>query len=269
MYTIWRTDHIINEKVTQALRWGSQKLSPDNGFPIKHVSLYDPEKRAVPSISYGILRGTGNIFKHCQSTNTEWWELDRGYFRASVHEKNQFDGYYRISAYGTRAGYCEIDVSSDRLARLNIEIKPWSNKSDGHIIYVPPTQAVKEFYGPLCEQWEQDAQWTLKNTGRRIIYSQKTDTLPVKAYFDGAYCLVTFNSNSAIDALAAGIPAITWSPDVFDWNLKTLHDIETDLMAFDREKLFRFLSYNQFTLDEFRAGYAWETAHSIQKYGAL
>ena len=83
---------------------------------------------------------------------------------------------------------------------------------------------------------------------------------------DSAYAVVTFNSNVAIAALLKGIPAF-----ILDGSNQTpsLEALNNKRRFFDRKKLFAFLAYSQFTLEEFRSGKAWFLAQQIQKYGVL
>lgn len=270
MYTIWRTGHPFNDTVTNEFRKGSLFLSPEEPlFTIKDVSLYRPNEKPPASVSYGILRGADTIFKACQTHNVEFWEIDRGYFRPG-----HFDGYYRISLNHTRVAYNpDIDLPSDRWKQLKIEIEPWKKEEIGHILFLPPTEAVADFYGFDLDQWVDTIQRDLINyTDRPVVTRYKNDNrnTPIEYDITGAHCVLGYNSNSLVEALIQGVPAIQLqAADILGWNRYTLKDIEGDLKDCDREKFFRFLSYSQFTLSEFAKGYGWKTAQIIQKYGVF
>ena len=273
MYTIWRTGHEINEAVVTAFRKGSLSLSPDEPpFTIKDVSFYRPGTKPPASVSYGILRGMETIFNACKASGVEWWEMDRGYFRPRF--RNNLDGYFRISLNNTRVAYnADLDLPSDRWDALKIVISPWQREKVGHILLCPPTEPVADFFGLDVAQWVDDVCMELiKHTDRPIIVRYKGDdrNYPVEYDIDGARCVVGYNSNVLIEALIKGVPAIQLQQaDIYGWNGLTLSDVESDMTNFDREKLFRFLAYNQFTLQEFAKGYGWKTAQKIQKYGVL
>lgn len=269
MYTIWRTGHPINEEVTRALRIGSLRLSDTHeGFTVLHV---DERKKDLPinaSIAYGILRGTGDIFHACDTDRKEWWEVDRGYFKPK-----HYDGYYRISLQGTRARYVpEVAdcLPDDRWNALGINLAPWRSADKGCILLVPPTEPVAEFYGFDRNQWINEYTAKLRDkTDRRIVLREKDTTVPLQYALADCYCVVTYNSNVALEALIRGVPAIGGNCEIKHWNGFGVHNINDDLRRPDRLKLFRFLSYCQFTLEEFNTGYAWKTANDIQKYGGL
>jgi hypothetical protein len=270
MYTIWHTGHQINETVTEAFYHGALKLSStDEGYSYKHTGFWNG--KATPSISYGILRGTGDIFNKCRLLvpRTEWWEIDRGYFKP-----NHFEGYYRISLNGIRATYCKSasyeneiiapDVPSDRLDKLDITLKPW--RGGKNILLCPPTDYIAEWEGIDVDEWVSSQVNKIKEaTDRPIKIRKKADPLPLEHDLVDAHFVIGYQSNVVLDALRAGIPA--FNTDCYDVPLNLSH-IEGEY-KFDRERLFRFLSYCQFTLDEFRSGYAWKTALNVQKYGTV
>lgn len=269
MYTIWRTGHQINDTVTAAFRRGSLVLSPDEPpFTIKDVSFFKPNQRPPASISYGILRGADTIFKTCQQYGVEWWEIDRGYFRP-----HHYNGYYRISLNNTRTDFNpNLLLPGDRFRNLKLEILPWREETKGHIILFPPTEAVASFFGIDISSWVESTLAELATfTDRKVIVRYKGDSnnLPLALDIAAAHCVIGYNSNALIEALLIGTPAIQLqNRDILQWNNLTLRDVESDALTdCDREKLFHFLAYSQFTLEEFAKGYGWRMAQNIQKYG--
>lgn len=272
MYTIWRTGHHINEEVTKAIRIGSQKLSPhEPEFLVKDVSLRSPGDPVNHSIAYGILRGTADVFKDCDAQHKEWWEIDRGYFKPA-----HFNGYYRISLKRTRAYYSDEvagGLPDDRFQALNVAIHPWRQEAKGYILLCPPTEPVCEFYGVNRNHWiDEFTKQAKEASGRLVRIRDKDTTTPLRYDLMECHAVITYNSNVALDALASGVPAISCNSEVRQWNNLTVFDLKkpySELIACNRLKLFRFLSYCQFTLDEFKKGYAWKTANDVQKYGGL
>lgn len=261
MYTVWHTEHEINKNVTSAFHEGMMRLSRSKTAPYRHVEQYrTPEN----SISYGILRGTGEIFKDCIAHNKEFWEIDRGYFKP-----RHYDGYYRISLNGTRACYRNNSLSRDRFDALGLSYSPWK-MGGGHILICPPTDHVADFMGKSPSLWIENVIKFLKdNTDRELRVRNKNSKVPLSEDLKQCHCLVTFNSNVAIDALLTGVPVIsTERYDINPWNGVNLSDIESDkLYLSDRERLFSYLAYCQFTIDEIRTGRAWELCQEVQKYG--
>lgn len=258
MYTLWRTEHEINSTIMDALHKGSIQISStDEGFHYKHVHSYSG--KPTPSVSYGILRGTDKIFKDCLKNKVEWWEIDRGYINPG-----HFDGYYRMTMNALRAPYKSLELPNDRLSRLNVKLENWQKGT--HVLYAPPTPAIREFYGIssnfdnlIIRRIEQATDRPIKIRNKNLHRSLEED-------LKDCHCVVTFNSNLAVDALIRGVPALTFTSELP--NQRTIEHIEGDL-RFDREKWLRYLSYCQFTLDEFRSGEAWITAQDTQKYETI
>lgn len=258
MYTLWRTGHPINEEVTKAFRIGSLKLSRGDGFVVKDTAYLEHEKHAVPSVAYGILRGTDRVFKWCESENKEWWEIDRGYFGA-----HHYSGYYRISLRNTRAKFTPIELPRTRCRFI---FEPY--KTGRHILLCPPTAPVSEFF-ELPDNWvELKTAEIRKYSDRPIIVRHKDSARDLAWDLENAHCVVTYNSNTAIDALIRGIPAFSESPDVMGWLGGGVELIEQPF-NYERDTLFTFLSHCQFTLEEFKTGFAWMHAQAVQKYGCL
>jgi hypothetical protein len=265
VYTIWRTGHSINETVVAEFRKGTLTLSRlKEPYTIKDISFYDPSKKPPPSISYGFLRGAETIFQACEKHGVEYWEIDKGYFKP-----NHFDGYYRISLNNIRAHYNNaLDLPADRWQSLNINIAPWRDNPKGYILLCPPTDAVCHLKRINKEQWIDDIKsQILMMTDRPIRVRDKNDNnTPVEYDLDNAHAVVTYNSNIAINGLIRGIPAFILDKT---WQTPSLYFLEDKERFIDRETLFHFLSYCQFTLEEFRTGRAWEISQQIQKYGVL
>jgi hypothetical protein len=214
------------------------------------------------------------IFNSCMSNRTEWWEIDRGYFNAQ-----HFGGYYRISLNGLRASFgLHRELPGDRFGVLRKVIKPW--QKGNHILVCPPTEAVWRFYNfktAINDDNEEISpvgtnNWTAKvieeikqSTDRTIIIRRKNSHTPIEQDLYNCHCVVTYNSNVAVDALLNGVPAFTFSEEI-PRNYH-LNKIESDeIYSTDRERVFNFLAYCQFTLKEFESGYAWRTAQEVQKY---
>lgn len=252
MYSLWETSHPINQKVMQSFKYGMALISEYGDYPLKHIDRWKGERN---NISYGILRGTEKIFK----ASNEYWEIDRGYFHPG-----HFEGYYRISRNGTRAKYNDAiarALPNDRLEALNLKIKPWQDNPKGYVLVCPPTELVREFFD-VPEDWVGMVKQRFPNH-RLVLRGKDASQIHLRDALKGAYCVVTYNSNVAIEALMEGVPVVADSPDIIAWL------DATEKACPDRELLFRFLSYCQFTLAEIQTGKPWQICQSIQKYGEV
>lgn len=259
LYTVWKTEHYINRFVTEAFYEGLLKHEPK--AKLRSVSDYNP-REVKHAISYGILRGTDSIYKLSTSNSQEYWEIDRGYFKPA-----HFEGYYRVSKNDLRASYVKGRLPTDRFEMLRIHFAPWRTNGK-HILVCPPTAAVAQFTGLDLQQWIISVEDEIhRYSDRPIIIRGKDSKTPLQQDLHNCHCVITYNSNVAIDALLAGIPVISldYLTDIYPWNRLRIHDIETDgLCVANRADLFSFLSYCQFTLEEFKAGKAWELCQTVQ-----
>ena len=118
---VLQTDHRNNIKITNHFAKGC------NG---KIINIKDYVFNDTDTVSsYGILRGTGNVFKKANS----FYYIDHGYLSASGRSFSNdktifkdFDGYFRI-VYNDFIGF-KIDRKDERrLEKLNIEFKKKEN----------------------------------------------------------------------------------------------------------------------------------------------
>lgn len=257
MIYVWHTGHEINEKISHALHAGI----PQN--ILKHTEWaenYYNSPNKYTAVGYGILRGTGDIFKHNEKHGVDFYEVDRGY----INPKH-FDGYYRISKNGMQAKYVDKDLPSDRLDKLKIERDNWYDPK-GRVIVCPPSDFIEHYYEMASGAWLYAMESFLKSYNISYKIRDKSDTAPLKHDLQGAKCVMTFNSNVAIDASIKGIPVYVSRENVtHDWHSIPLEQIATDAIRppteTQIEKLLRFISYNQFTLEEIRNGTAWRLLH--------
>lgn len=207
-----------------------------------------------PAIVYGILRGCADIIRKCSYSGLDWWHIDLGYWG-----RGHFDGYYRLSLNGF-----QNPPSSHAPAKARTplpDLQPWK-PGKGPIVLCPPTLAQVTWHPLLIidpEEWVRTVEKYLHTvTDKPIVVRAKTDMndpLP-----DDPWCIVTYASNIAIDALRHGTPSISLGPGILNMYSPPITEIDNlDAIRMpDRELLFKELSWGQFTLDEFRRGVPWE-----------
>lgn len=256
---VWHTGHQINEHISHALHAGI----PQN--ILKHTEWADNyigSTNKHVAVGYGILRGTGDIFHHNAHHGIDYYEVDRGYINP-----NHFDGHYRISKNGMQAKYVEKDLPSDRLDKLKFKRENWFNPK-GKIIVCPPSDYIENYYRMPHKSWEYTFKRFPLNVEDSNVYKirNKSDTTPLEYDLKDAKCVLTFNSNVAVDATIKGIPVLAGWPSIVDgWSPISRQDILQDKLQPPTDeqinKLLRFISYNQFTLEEIRNGTAWRLLH--------
>ena len=220
---------------------------------------------------YGILAGSGEVYKWCIKEAKDFYFMDHGYF-TNAHDSPH---WLRI----TKNKHCQ-NVLQDRPAdryekNFKQDLKPWK-KHGSKILVLPPTNAIANFFG--VEDWLDTTLKTLKaNTDRDIVVREKPYNPTVAIDHVGAtvkidkptknqgrinwsdyYAMVTYNSNTMIASLAEGVPVFC-DP----LNSAAAPISETDFTKIetpkygDRVALFSSLAYNNWTLQEMANGTAW------------
>ena len=220
---------------------------------------------------YGILAGSGEIYKWCQREKKDFYFMDHGYF-TNAHDMPH---WLRI----TKNKHCQNilhNKSSDRYEKnFKKEIKPWS-KTGKKILVLPPTNAIQNFFNQT--NWLAKTLETIEeNTDRQIDIREKPYNPTITTDHVGAtvkvdrptlkqgsidwtqyFACVTYNSNTAIASLHNGVPVFC---DAINCAAAPISEtnfsrIETPKYE-DRMDLFSSLAYNNFTLEEMQNGTAW------------
>lgn len=237
MIRCYATDHQHSRVIMHAFAEGC------GGQIVPPVALYEGQ-----AAMYGILRGTGDIIRKCERVGRSYHYLDHGYIGAG-----HYDGYYRVALNGRQSVIpVEREWSSDRFKSLGVELKPW-RKDGKHILIVPLTGAVADFYQIDAKNWLADtAQKISKHTDRNVLVKAKGEGNIQEALRD-CWCVVTHSSNCAVDALLEGVPVVTLGESAAEpvsWNLE---DIERPYWP-ERENWAFGLAWHQWRLDELRSG---------------
>ena len=242
---ILQTNHPTNIKITHhfAKGCGGKKIN------INNYKLNDKDLIA----SYGILRGTGEIFKKSK----DFYYIDHGYLGASNRSFNKgstiikdLDGYFRV-VHNEFIGFELKKYDNKRLEKLNIDQKKTRTSGD-YIILSEPSYHINNFF--RLNNWVEKTIFKIKQyTDRKIFLHNKSSPLPLDILLEKAWAFVSFQSTAGFKAMVKGVPShFTYN------NLKhinSLENIENGKIDMD---LFTSLSYNQWTLSEFESGEAWE-----------
>ena len=238
----WYTKHFISVKIMRSVAIGFRCNSKD-------TSLFkDGARKGMfkeEAILYGILRGCSDVIHYNFKNGLDYLHLDLGYINRSLHNKGQFDGYYRISLNDTQSHYKDVNLPNDRLEKLNIKIEPWQENKHGYFLICPPTDAMCIFYGIDVKKWTDT---TIQKLGNRPYKIRPKNDVSVDLKDDliGAKAIITFNSNVAVDATLQGIPVIATSQHsiIRNWSNLTMSNLDDCIeksQLLDREKLFRFI----------------------------
>lgn len=218
--------------------------------------------------TWGILRGGDLVLKEAMKNKRDFYYLDHAYFNGG-HETAR--PAYRIVKNELQLTKV-YKRSSDRFLELGIKLKPW-RKSGDYILICPPSPSTTYFYD-LQYDWLDKVTTILSQVTDRPLYIRykpgvvgvdlskgyarpinikhdyPTDPLTLEQHFEKAYCVISFNSMAAVQAVCAGVPVITSSiSSAAPVGRTDLTDIE-DLIYPEREPWLYSLAYSQFYVDE-------------------
>jgi hypothetical protein len=165
------------------------------------------------------------------------------------------------------ASYHTDNVSDDRWNKYwKSGMKPWNPKGD-YTLIMGQVPSDSSLYGYDIYQWASKVASQLKGEvyfrdhpvfeagsrlqGIPLLKGSLEDAL------SGAKALVTYSSNSAVDAVYNGKPTLSYHEGSMAWDV-TSHDITQPLYTGDREEWGKKLSYCQWLPEELESGVAWE-----------
>ena len=198
----------------------------------------------------------------CRTAGRDFYYIDTGYFGNGKKKT-----YHRITKNDVQNFGPIIDRPSDRLDRLNLQFNKFRCQGS-KILLAPPSQKLLNLYDIKLDEWLKGVTNTIKQYSDREIVvrlkksrteRQSTDTMEM-ALADDVFCLVTFSSIAAGEALLCGKPAITLGPNAAaPLCSQSLSEIENPrIPTLDEVAAWcRHISYCQFTEAEMRDGTAW------------
>jgi hypothetical protein len=191
--------------------------------------------------------------------------LERGYVGNRFHWTSVgWDGL------NGRADFCNAHCSDDRWRKHFAGVmKPWRAKPDGYVLIMGQVPHDASLRGLDIERWYRDAVCKLSRTGIPVRFRTHPQALRIaavahlelsgtlEAAIEGASWVVTYNSNSAIDAILHGVPAVACDVGSMAWPV-TGRKVDEAPMRPDRRQWAANLAYAQWSPDELRNGEAWD-----------
>ena len=224
------------------------------------ISTWDKEENNMTPV---VLRGVTKRkqMTACRAAGRDFYYIDTGYFGNGKKKT-----YHRVTLNDVQNFGPIIDRPADRVPR-GVGVSKF-RKQGSKVLIAPPSQKLLNLYDINLEQWLDQTQTELKkHTDREIVVRlkqgrsvrQNSDTIQM-ALDDDVYCLVTFSSIAAMEALLHGKPAITLGPNaaapLCSHYVKDIENIKIPTLD-EVDALIRHLSYCQFTEAEMRDGTAW------------
>ena len=248
---VLQTKHPTNIKITNHFAKGC------SGNKI-NISNYLHNEQNIIS-SYGILRGTGDVFKKSKN----FYYIDHGYLVTSNRSFNRgstiikdLDGYFRV-VHNDFIGFKLEKFDNKRLEKLNLKFKK-KRISGEYIILSEPSQHMIDFFN-LNNWLDKTISKIKQHTDRKIFLHNKSSPIPLDLLLKKAWAFVSFQSTAGFKAMLTGVPAhFTYN------NLQNINTIEEIESGEINQNVFSSLSYNQWTLKEFDSGEAWEHISKIK-----
>jgi hypothetical protein len=218
------------------------------------------EHQTTPVVLRGVTKR--KQMEACRAAGRDFYYIDTGYFGNGKKKT-----YHRITKNDVQNFGPIIDRPNDRWDRLGLKLRKFRRDGD-RILLAPPSQKLLNLYNINLEEWLQNTIDTIRaKTDREVVVRlkkgraerQSTDTMEM-ALADNIFCLVTFSSIAAGEALLCGKPAITLGPNAAaPLCSQTLDEIDNPRVpTLDEMAAWcRHISYCQFTEAEMRDGTAW------------
>jgi hypothetical protein len=221
------------------------------GFRARKVDAW--QKKLEPNALHligGLQFGSLELMQQVRNTSEPYIFFDRAYFSGGP-------GTNRLRA--TRNAYQQNWIrpsSPDRFRKTGIELKPW-RKDGRHIMLVPPGEAIAALFdfGPLFAQMRE----RLMQFGRPVMVSVKGDARPLSQRLRDCWCVVTWTSNVAVEAICAGVPAFVSNYSAAAPVAGMLESMEWQMESPkmpEREAWANSLAYGEFSVSEIESGYA-------------
>ncbi len=241
-------------------------LKSDSEYFIKTVGLQiDPNAAMIRRKYFDsveedcLLRntvGNENILVEKIDRNLPFWFIDSGYtnfiepnkkWHRLVRNHLHFDRYF--------------DAPADRLKNIPIFPKPWKKEGKKILVLEPGPFAANIFHTDVA-QWRIWVEQELrKHTDRPIEFREKINKKKRTNLYDllshgDYYCTISINSNSAVESIWAGVPAITLDKHISSPVTANRLDQINNLYRGPIGNWLAWLSYNQFTFEELMNGTA-------------
>jgi lipopolysaccharide biosynthesis glycosyltransferase len=232
------------------------------------ISDWNSEKETNSAL---VIRGLGggsqNAIKHCWETGRNFYAIDTGYFG---NQKSKF--WHRVTKNNLQHLGPIVERPADRLKQLEYHYVPFT--PGRKILICPPSEKVMNLWNQSDPTtWTDQVIKELKEyTDRPIeirlkpLRSERITNKTIEAALaNDVYCLITYNSIAATEALLNGKPSIALGPNAAQVLCNTkLSEIE-NLYYPSKDEIYAFachLSYAQFNQSELQDGTAWRIVNN-------
>jgi len=192
--------------------------------------------------------------------------LETGYINRGEGDTHHYAA--GLNGLNGRANFRNQGMPDDRAQLLDIELKPYRQGEHVVLCGQVPWDASVDTTNHVA--WLKDSAAALRKYPRPVLFRPhpsaslppiegcKYSKQPLADDLRNAWAVVTFNSNSGVEALIEGVPVFAFDEGSMVWSVcnRSLSDIESPSFP-DRAQWLNDLSYAQWTLAEMKEGLAW------------
>ena len=218
-----------------------------------------------------------HIINHQLEAGRDYLVLERGY----VGDRYVFASA-GFNGLNGRAEFCADNMPGDRWEKyFSHYMQRWRNDHGDYVLIAGQIQGDASIEGLDVRAWCQDVCDRIKaiHPDIRVRFRQHPVELqrgirwnvtgaewsnaPLVNDFDGARCCITYNSNTGVEAVLAGVPTVAMDAGSMAWPVSA-HELDLDPPKPDRTQWAHNLAYCQWTELEIETGEAW--AHLKRRY---
>jgi hypothetical protein len=181
-----------------------------------------------------------------------FWYIDSAYIQIAGRRE------YRIERNAYWPPMLIGEHTMDRATAMGVKLKPWQTEGSHVLLCLPGPMAGADF-GVNMRRWNVGIIERVRAaTDRRLVIRVKADreTKPLEEDLQGAWCVVTHSSTSAVTAVIEGIPVFCKPTCAAAAVGRTDLDIENPVYP-EREAWIAALAHRQFSREEIGNGTAW------------
>lgn len=207
-----------------------------------------------------------NVINAQRSISADYLVMERG-FLGDRHKWNAV-GFNGLNGRGI---YQVKNVDNSRLKKyFNDVLKRPADNPNGYVLIMGQCPGDASLRGKDIVRWAKTvADEVSKKYPERVVFYRPHPVKPVKprnlkildgdlqAALDGAWCVITYNSNSGVDAAANGNRVVAFDEGSMSWTVST-HNISEPPRHFPRRRWAERLAWCQWTDEEIRRGDAWD-----------
>jgi len=234
-----------------------KKLTTDWRYEPSDIAVvFGVYKSKVP-ISYP----RGAIIAQQRKRGLDVIVLETGYINRGDGEQHHYAAGF--NGLNGRADFRNADSPGDRAAKLNVTLRPW-RKDGKHILLcgqVPWDASVDHID---FNAWLRTVSYVIRETTLRPVRFRphpqiaKPD-MSIEEDLEDCWAVVTFNSNTAVDAAIRGVPVFASDKGSMAYSIanRWVEQID-DPRTPERQQWLNDLAYTQWTQDEMKQGLAWK-----------